>query len=71
LQQQVDNMRKKEIPVIKVGRVNDKQERICIAQGYEVEEVLTTEVNGQMQIWTERRLLIQSMRAAEAAEHSL
>jgi transposase len=71
LQREVEDLRKKEIKEIKVERVNNKGERLCIAQGYEIDQVLTTEVNGQMQTWTERRLLIQSMRAAEAAEHAL
>jgi transposase len=71
LQREVEDLRKKEMKEIKVERVNNKEERICIAQGYEIDQVLTTEVNGQIHTWTERRLLIQSMRAAEAAEHAL
>jgi transposase len=71
LQREVEDLRKKEIKEIKVERVNNKGECLCIAQGYEIDQVLTTEVNGQMQTWTERRLLIQSMRAAQAAEHAL
>jgi len=71
LQQKVDVLRKKEIPMTRVERVNEKNERICIAQGYEMSQELTTEVNGQAQTWTERRLLIQSTSAAEAAERSL
>jgi len=71
LQQEVDRLRKKERQMTRVERVNEKNERICIAQGYEMSQELTTEVNGQTQTWTERRLLIQSMSAAEAAEHSL
>jgi transposase len=71
LQQEVDELRKKDIPVRRVERVNDKNERICIAQGYETSRELTAEVNGQVQTWTERRLLIQSTSAAEAAGQSL
>jgi hypothetical protein len=32
---------------------------------------LTAEVNGQIEIWTERRLLVQSTSGAEAAKHAL
>jgi transposase len=71
LHQEVDELRKKDIPVRRVERVNDKNERICIAQGYETSRELTAEVNGQVQTWTERRLLIQSTSAAEAAGQSL
>jgi transposase len=71
LQQDVDMLRKKEIQMTRVERVNEKNERICIAKGYETSQELTTEVNGQTQTWTERRLLIQSTSAAEAAERSL
>ena len=71
LQREIDELRKKEIPVKSVERVNDKNERICIAKGYETNQELTAEVNGQMQTWTERRFLIQSTRLAEAATRSL
>lgn len=71
LQQEVDMLIKKERETTRVEHVNEKNERICIAQGYKTSQELTTEVNGQTQTWTERRLLIQSMSAAEAAEHSL
>jgi transposase len=71
LQREIDELRKKDTPVKNVDRVNDKNERMCIAQGYEIRQELTAEVNGQMQIWTERRFLIQSTRLAEAAARSL
>jgi transposase len=71
LQQKIDKLRSEEISVKIVERVNNKNERIYIAKGYETSQELTAEVNGQIQTWTERRLLIQSMRAAEAAEHAL
>jgi transposase len=71
LQQEIDTLRSEELQVKSVERVNDKNERICIAKGYETSQELTAEVNGQMQTWTERRFLIQSTRSAEAATHSL
>jgi transposase len=71
LQQEIDELREKVIPVRNVERVNDKNERICIAQGYETSRELTAEVNGHMQTWTERRFLIQSTRSLEAETRSL
>jgi hypothetical protein len=38
---------------------------VCIAQE------LTTEVNGEMQIWTERRFLIQSTSGLQSATQGL
>ena len=40
---------------------------ICIAQGYEIAQELTTKVNGEMRSGTERRFLIQSTNGLEAA----
>jgi transposase len=71
LQQEVDRLRNEGKQVTKFERINDKNERICIAQGYEIKQELTAEVNGHMQTWTERRFLIQSTSAAEAARLSL
>jgi transposase len=64
-------MRNKDIPITRVERMNNQNERICIAQGYETSQELKAEVNGEIQTWTERRFLIQSTSAAKAAEHSL
>ena len=58
---------KKETALQSVERVNEKNETTCIAQGYEISQELTTEVNGEMQSWTERRFLIQSTSGLEAA----
>jgi len=71
LQQEIDTVRSEGLPVKIVYRVNDKNDRICIAKGYETSQALTAEINGQMQTWTERRFLIQSTRSAEAATHFL
>ena len=71
LRQEVDRLKENGEQIKRVERVNDKEECICIAQGYETSQELTTEVDGQIQIWTERRLLIQSMRSAKAEEHFL
>jgi len=71
LQQEVDSLRNKNKQMIRVERVNTKKESICIAQGYETNQELTAEVNGEMQTWTERRFFIQSTSAAKAAEYFL
>jgi transposase len=71
IQQRVDELRKKEKALQSVERLNEKNEMICIAQGYEISQELTTEVNGEMQTWTERRFLIQSTSGMEAATQGL
>jgi transposase len=68
---QVNVFRKNGKPLVSVERVNEKNECLRIAQGYETSHVLTTEMNGQILIWTERRFLIQSTNAAEAAARHL
>jgi transposase len=71
IQKEVDNLKLQGTQLIKVERVNDKEECVCIAQGYEISRHLAAEVNGQRETWTERRFLIQSTSGAEAAKHSL
>jgi transposase len=71
LRKEMDEQKKQGAKPIKVERVNDKGECICIAQGYETKVPLTAEVNGQVQTWTELRFLIQSTSWAEAAKQSL
>lgn len=68
LQQEVDTLREKGEQLIRVERVNEKNERICIAQGYEMRRYLDSEMNGQIYTWAERRLLIQSTSGSEAAK---
>jgi len=43
----------------------------CIAQGYEYEVPISVEVQGKQQEWTERRLVVRSVRHAEAAAAAL
>jgi transposase len=71
IRQKVDELRKKETALQSVERLNEKNEIICIAQGYEISQELTTEVNGEMQSWTERRFLLQSTSGLEAAMQGL
>jgi transposase len=68
---EVDKLKEQGTQIIKVERLNSKEERVCIAQGYETHCDLTAEVNGQREEWTERRFLVQSTSGAEAAMYSL
>jgi hypothetical protein len=71
IREKVDELRKKGSVLQSVERTNEKNEMICIAQGYEISQELTTEVNGETQTWTERRFLIQSTSGMEAATQRL
>jgi transposase len=57
--------------VITVERVDEQGKTTCIAQGYETEETVTAQVDGEPTTWKERRLLVQSLAAAQAAQKSL
>lgn len=46
-------------------------ERALIAEGYERQVTLTTEVEGEPVTWTERRLVTRSLKQARAAERRL
>jgi len=67
----LDELKKQNADIIEVYDVNDKNERICIALGYETSIDLKYEINGQMQTWTELRFLTQSTRVAEVEKRSL
>jgi transposase len=69
--QEVEIQRKQGAPGIEVCRVDDQGKSICIAQGYETIHTVTAEVDGAALSWQERRLLVQSLAAAQAAGSSL
>jgi transposase len=71
IRQKVYEVRKKETALQSVERLNEKNEMVCIAQGYEIAQELMTEVNGEMHIWTECRFLIQSTSGLQAATQGL
>lgn len=71
LRELVEELKKRETPLIQVERVNEKGECISVAQGYETSLDLKAEVNGKAVTWTELRFVIRSTRMAEAAKHSL
>jgi transposase len=54
-----------------VFREPERGEAALIAQGYEREVPMSVEVEGKRQEWPERRLVVRSMRHAEAAEAAL
>jgi transposase len=54
-----------------VFRENERGEPRLIAQGYEHEVPMSVEVEGQPRQWSERRLVVRSIRHAEAAEAAL
>jgi transposase len=71
IQQEVEAQRGQGARLVQVERADEHGKNICIAQGYEAVQTVTTLVDGQLQTWLERRLLVQSMAATHAAEKSL
>src|SRR2546421_12593920 len=71
VQHEVQAQRAQGARLREVERVDEQGKRTCIAQGYETLQALTVEVEGEPQTWNERRLLVQSMAAAHAAQRSL
>jgi transposase len=54
-----------------VFRDSERGEATLIAQGYEYEVAMSEAAEGQSREWTERRLVVRSVRHAEAAEAAL
>ena len=54
-----------------VYREQEDGKQECIAEGFEWQETLTAEVDGQIITWTERRLAVRSQKQAQAAEAAL
>jgi transposase len=55
-------------PVVREGPAGKPE---LIAEGYESPVVMSQKVHGKMESWTERRLIVRSVRQAQAAEASL
>ncbi len=68
---EVEAQRAQGAHLVQVVRVDEPGKINCIAQGYETVQTLTVQVDGQLQTWKERRLLIQSMATTHAAQASL
>ncbi len=58
-------------PLQSVLREQERGEPKLIAQGYERHVPMSADVEGTRQTWTERRLVVRSLRHAEAAEAAL
>jgi len=71
LAQQLRALRASGEPITKVERTGADGQTLCIAQGYELIETITTQIEGISCTWAERRLLMQSLAAAQAAERAL
>ena len=61
----------KQVELIPVQRVREGQPPELIAEGYEVSEVLTAEVEPETLTWVERRLIIRSVQSAQAGAAAL
>src|SRR5216683_5410483 len=60
-----------ERPLLAVHRATAEGEDEVIAEGYEQGIELSSEVQGQSVIWTERRLVVRSLKQAQAATAAL
>ncbi len=69
--QEVAAQHKQGSRLIEVCRLDEQGERHCIAQGYETSQTVTAQVDGETHCWQERRLLIQSIAARDAAQANL
>jgi transposase len=71
IQQEVETQRAQGTRLSTVERMDDEGNITCIAQGYETVHTVTAQVDGELQTWKERRLVVQSMAAMRAAQASL
>src|SRR6266536_104345 len=71
LSQQLVALRESSQPLSTVERTGVDGQPHCIAQGYDSSEVITAQSEGTSYTWTERRLLVQSLAAAQSAELGL
>lgn len=71
LEAAVEAPQRGEVALSPVYRESDAAEPELIAQGYERQVKMALEAKGESQSWTERRLVVRSLRHAKAAEASL
>src|SRR5437588_4766144 len=71
VQHEVQAQRAQGARLIPVEHVDEQGKITCIAQGYETVQSVTAPLDGQLQTWTERRLVVQSMAATHAAQKRL
>jgi transposase len=60
-----------EQPLISVTRAREEDPPEMIAEGYERQVAMSQEVEGDEHVWSERRLVVRSLRHAQAAEAAL
>ena len=71
LTQELAALRARGETIIQVERTGADGQPRCIAQGYERSASITAQVDGASHTWTERRLLVRSEAAAQAAASAL
>ena len=71
LAQELAALRARGETIIQVERPGADGQPRCIAQGYERSESITAQIDGASYTWTERRLLVRSEAAAQAAASAL
>lgn len=71
VRQEVENACTQGARLIEVCRLDEEGKKLCIAQGYETIHSVTAQVEGETVSWQERRLLVQSRAATQAAQASL
>lgn len=71
LDEGLEAIRMEEMSLTSVFRDSESGEPQLIAQGAEREAQMSSEIKGKRQEWTERRLVVRSVRHAEAAEAAL
>jgi transposase len=71
LYQAIEAQRKLSTSVVQVMRTDEQGALTCLAQGYETVQTLSTLVDDHQETWQERRLLVQSLAAAQAAQQGL
>jgi len=71
VRQEVENQCTQGARLIEVCRLDEEGQNLCIAQGYETIHSVTAQMEGETVSWQERRLLVQSRAATQAAQASL
>lgn len=71
LSQDVLEQRQSGARLRQIVRTDEHAESHCLAQGYETVVTLSAQVDGQEVSWKERRLLVQSVAATQAAQTGL
>lgn len=69
--QEVETKRAQGAQLFEVCHLDQLGISTCIAQGYETVQTVTAQGDGETQCWQERRLLVQSMATAQAAQAHL